>query len=154
MDRAECLQPQREMTGATMRDERWNLIIEKWGEPTDTREVPDAVIDKYRQILPANVIHYWETEGFCQFHQGMFFSVNPDDWQFVVDAWIEGTPYTQFGRFYALTRSAFGKITLYNEKIGATTTIDAFLSSVYSYQLELVNQKKEGNFVRNGIWSN
>lgn len=124
-----------------MRDGSYKLLIKKFGEPSDSRPAPQEVIDKYRSILPANVIHYWETEGFCQFRNGLFFSVNPDDWQFVVDAWIKGTPYAKLGPFFALTRSAFGKIYLFNEKIGATTKIDAAQLSIYSYDIEPTDQR-------------
>lgn len=126
-----------------MRDDNYNYAIKIWGEPTDKRCVSDQVIRKYSSIMPSNVLRYWEHEGFCQFRQGLFFSVNPEDCQFIVDEWITGTPYQDIGRFYALTRSAFGKVFLFNERIGATVTINAVLGSVYSYKTDVADERSK-----------
>lgn len=127
-----------------MRDETYKLLIEDWGEPTDSRVASPAILDKYRGVFPDEVIGYWQEEGFCQFKHGLYYTVNPDDWQPVVDAWITETPYEQFGRFYALTRTAFGTITLFNHQIGAAATIRPHYGQITSYKTELVDDKGRG----------
>lgn len=127
-----------------MRDDNYSYAIKIWGEPTDFRCVGEEVIQNYESIFPLNVLRYWRQEGFCQFRHGLLFSVNPGDWQPTVDEWVAGTPYERFGRFYALTRSAFGKVFLFNEEIGATAKIDSLLGNVYSYKTDIVtNRAKE-----------
>lgn len=115
-----------------MRDERYEMLIGDFGEPLDSRPASREVIERYRSIMPDRLIGYWQTEGFCRFRNGLMFTVNPDDWQPVVDAWLGGTPYEQFGRFYAISRTAFGVVRVYNEKIGATTTIRPLLTQIDS----------------------
>ncbi|WP_081399957.1 GAD-like domain-containing protein [Acinetobacter sp. P8-3-8] len=65
---------------------------------------------KYKNIVPEILLEIWQDEGFCQFQQGLYNIINPDDWQDVVDVWMENTPFQQLGNFYALARNAFGCI--------------------------------------------
>ncbi len=104
-----------------MRDERYAFLVKRLGEPTMRQEVPQALIDKYRGELPDLLLGYWQSEGFNQFRHGLYTSINPDAWQGVVDEWVAGTVFEQFGRFYAITRTAFGKLYLFNRQIGRLT---------------------------------
>lgn len=106
-----------------MRDETYSYLIEQLGQPTLKREVPTTVLNKFNGVVPDKLLTYWETEGFNQFKGGIYSTVNPEDWQGVVDDWIKGTVFEQFGRFYAISRGAFGRLSLFNPLIGATCTI-------------------------------
>lgn len=131
-----------------MRDEGYDYMISKWGEPTDSRPVPPEVLEKYRPIMPPVLISYWESEGFCQFKHGLYFSVNPDDWQPVVDAWLEDTPFASMGPFYAITRNAFGRVELFNESIGAAASITPLKGWVSSRSLEPEDERGLDSSVR------
>jgi hypothetical protein len=120
------------MNGNIARDENFALGVTFWGEPTDTRPVAAETLDKYREIMPPVILDIWRREGFCQFKNGLYYGVNPDDWQHVVDDWLRGTPFEKFGKFYALTRSAFGCIYLYNQVIGGRSIIDVLYHQVRS----------------------
>ena len=56
--------------------------------------------------------------------------MNPDEWQDVVDVWMENTPFEQLGKFYALARNAFGCIYIYNPDTGTKLTIDTILRTI------------------------
>ncbi len=43
------------------------------------------LIQKYRDILPEDIIKLWETMGFGVFEQGIIQFVNPDEWAFTWD---------------------------------------------------------------------
>jgi hypothetical protein len=115
-----------------MRDEYYDLLIKKFGESNNSRPPDTAVLEKYKAVMPSLLIGYWQTEGFCQFRNGLMFTINPDDWQPVVDAWLKNTPYEQFGRFYAISRTAFGMIRLFNEKIGTTVVVRPLMAQIDS----------------------
>lgn len=104
-----------------MRDKDYAFLVKKLGEPTLRQDVPQALIDKYRGELPDLLLGYWQSEGFNQFCHGLYASINPDEWQGVVDEWVAGTVFEQFGRFYAITRTAFGELYLFNRQIGRLT---------------------------------
>lgn len=44
-----------------------------------TSKVPRELIDKYENLVPDEIINLWENYGFGTFIQGYFKSVNPDD---------------------------------------------------------------------------
>ena len=75
-------------------------------------------------IFPKNIIEIWQSEGFCQFMQGLYYFTNPDDWQAVVDAWLKGTDFEKMGRFYAITRTGFGVLKVYHPETGTGIEID------------------------------
>ena len=108
-----------------MRKECIDIVIEEFGEPTHVHPTTEAILDKYTNILPSIIIDIWRHEGFCQFQNGLYYIVNPDEWQDVVDVWMENTPFEQLGKFYALARNAFGCI--YNPDTGTKLTIDTIL---------------------------
>jgi hypothetical protein len=106
-----------------MRDDVYDELVAEYGEPTNRREAEPATTEKYRSILPERLVGHWQTEGLGQFRDGLMFIVNPDDWKSTVEEWLQGTPYPKFGSFHAYRRTAFGRIDLYNDRIGATTSI-------------------------------
>ena len=91
-----------------MRNEYMELIVSKFGEPTQQYPAAEQTVEKYRAIFPKNIIEIWQSEGFCQFMQGLYYFTNPDDWQPVVDAWLknDGAPVPKqiadklSGRYY------------------------------------------------------
>ncbi|HAK1536480.1 TPA: hypothetical protein H1070_001204, partial [Listeria monocytogenes] len=42
-------------------------------------EVPNEVIEKYKNLVPKEIITLWKDYGFGTFMQGYFKSVNPDE---------------------------------------------------------------------------
>ena len=113
-----------------MRKECIEIVIEEFGEPTHVHPTTEAILDKYTNILPSIIIDIWRHEGFCQFQNGLYYIVNPDEWQDVVDVWMENTPFEQLGKFYALARNAFGCIYIYNPDTGTKLTIDTILRTI------------------------
>jgi hypothetical protein len=124
-----------------MRDEDYDYFINKFGNPTDSRPVPDGSVERFRGLVHDKIIEYWKLEGWCQFQSGLYWSINPAEWQFVVDAWLRDTPYEAMGKYYAIARDAFGKISLYNPTVGATVKIVPVLSMVRSFRLEPLDEK-------------
>ncbi|MFG6443100.1 GAD-like domain-containing protein [Roseateles sp. LKC17W] len=121
-----------------MRDDDYLFLVERLGEPTLTRVVPTALIRNSCGVLPELLLTYWKTEGFNQFKHGLYSSVNPEEWQGVVDEWLAGTVFEQFGRFYALTRTAFGELRLFNQQIGSAVTLNPLCGEISSRSMRLV----------------
>lgn len=107
-----------------MQSERMKLIMSKFGEPTQRYPASEQTVEKYQAIFPKNIIEIWQSEGFCQFMQGLYYFTNPDDWQPVVDAWLKGTDFEKMGRFYAITRTGFGVLQVYHPATGTGIEID------------------------------
>ena len=104
--------------------------IDQFDKPNVVSPISKEILTKYEKIMPPILLDMWQQEGFCQFQNGLYYIVNPDDWQDVVDVWIENTPYQKLGQFYALARNAFGCIYIYNPDTGTKLTIDTILRTI------------------------
>ena len=104
--------------------------IDQFDKPNVVSPISKEILTKYEKIMPPILLDMWQQEGFCQFQNGLYYIVNPDDWQDVVDVWIDNTPYQKLGQFYALARNAFGYLYVYNPDTGTKLTISTILSTI------------------------
>ncbi|MEH7585165.1 GAD-like domain-containing protein, partial [Priestia megaterium] len=44
-------------------------------------KVPSEIIEKYKELVPNEVINFWGNYGFGTFMQGYFKSVNPEEFK-------------------------------------------------------------------------
>jgi len=113
-----------------MRTETFELLIEELGQPSLIMPIEDNLIEKYHSNMPKLLIENWQQESFCQFKNGFYSIINPDEWQDVVDVWLENTPFQHLGNFYALARNAFGCIYIYNSNTGTQLRIDTIMGNI------------------------
>lgn len=103
-------------------------FIEKFGEPTDRQEVPASSIERYRGKLPDQLLEYWDEHGWCGYGGGIFWLVNPQEYDGVIASWIEGTRFENFDVYHLIARGAFGDLYLWGEKTGASLKITGLAS--------------------------
>ena len=48
-------------------------------------KVPSAIIEKYRNLVPREILELWSNYGFGTFMQGYFKSVNPDEFKDILE---------------------------------------------------------------------
>ena len=110
--------------GDYQRDEEFKWFIEKMGEATSPQPADRAVIERFRGRLPAQMLRYWEHEGWGGWHDGLFWVVNPEDFEDVKRAWFAETPLEpETDLWHVIGRTAFGKLYLMGEKSGAILKI-------------------------------
>ncbi|KAI2694092.1 GAD-like domain-containing protein [Pseudomonas sp. TNT3] len=109
-------------------DKVFARFIEKIGDPIDRREVPPSSIERYRGKLPNLLLEYWTEHGWCGYGEGIFWMVNPQDYEGVVASWLEGTKFADFDNYHLIARSAFGDLYLWGEKTGASLKLTSILS--------------------------
>jgi hypothetical protein len=109
-------------------DKVFSRFLEKFGGAIDRREVPLSSIDRYQGNLPTLLLEYWAEHGWCGYGEGVFWLVNPQEYEGVVASWIEGTKFEALDNYYLIARSAFGHMHLWGEKTGASLTITSCLS--------------------------
>lgn len=114
-----------------MRDEDFAYFISKFGEAIHHQTVPAEAIDRWRGSLPDKLLDYWQTEGWCGYAKGLFWTVNPDDYEDLVDEWLEGSPLEQIDAFHVIARGAFGKLYLAGETIGCVAKINCPIHALY-----------------------
>ncbi|WP_413458781.1 GAD-like domain-containing protein [Herbaspirillum huttiense] len=126
-----------------MRDEGFEYFISKFGEATQQSPVPAASLEKWRGKLPEKLLKYWELEGWCEYANGLFCTVDPDDHEDLVDEWLADTGLDAIDAFHVIARSAFGTLYVCGEKTGCSATIHCALNMVTALQNELKTKTKE-----------
>ena len=111
-------------------DEIFSIFLETFGEPIDRREVPTSSIERYRGKLPNQLLEYWAEHGWCGYGGGIFWIVNPQEYEDVVASWLDGTRFETYDNYHLIARGAFGDLYLWGEKTGFSLKITSVLSRV------------------------
>jgi hypothetical protein len=109
-------------------DEFFSIFLDTFGGPVDRREVPTSSIEHYKGKLPNQLLEYWAEHGWCGYGDGIFWIVNPQEYDRVVASWLEGTKFETFDTYHLIARSAFGDLFLWGERTGASLDITGHLS--------------------------
>ncbi|REF26452.1 hypothetical protein BDD26_1095 [Xenorhabdus cabanillasii] len=130
-----------------MRDEDFEYFIKKWGEATQHRAVPVESIEKWLGKLPGQLLYYWKTEGWNSYQNGLFSIVNPDDYEDIVDMWLEDTPFESMDSYHVIARSGFGELYLCGQKTGTILSISCIFNTIfYDKEDSSEKTKKELDF--------
>ncbi|MFR0675022.1 GAD-like domain-containing protein [Enterobacterales bacterium AW_CKDN230030176-1A_HGKHYDSX7] len=116
-------------------DEAISLFIEEMGDPTSHIPVPSTAIEHYRNRLPERLLSYWEDYGWSAHAGGIFWMVNPAEYEGVVRSWLEGTAFESRDTYHVIARTAFGCLYLWGEKTGYSLTIETLLSRYCAQEL-------------------
>jgi len=137
-----------------MRDEDFEVFIEEFGEATQRTEVPKASFDRWRGKLPDQLLAYWNDEGWCSYANGLFWTVNPDDYEDLVDEWLHDTFLEQIDEFQVIARSAFGELFLWGKKTGGSVTILCATHSIICLSANLKRRMDDPDFYLRTFFSN
>ena len=84
----------------------YDHFFEKYQEAIEAREVPQEVIQKYETILPTPIIDLWKRHGFGGYEEGLFWTINPDDYLGYLKKWI----VFDYQDIYPIMRTAFADV--------------------------------------------
>jgi hypothetical protein len=104
-------------------DEDFAGFLEDFGPGFDKYYVPTASIERYRGKLPDQLLSYWQEYGWCGYAEGLFWTVNPQEYEPVCDAWIGDTEFMEKDAYHIIARGAFGELYFFGEKTGSSLTI-------------------------------
>lgn len=99
-------------------DRYFEHFLKTFGPTIDKREVPAESIERYKGKLPEQLLAYWQEHGWCGYADGLLWTVDPQEYEPVVKAWLGNTPFMQEDTFHLIARSAFGKLYFWGEKSG------------------------------------
>ncbi|KAA0079283.1 DUF1851 domain-containing protein [Paraburkholderia sp. T12-10] len=94
-----------------------------FGPSLAKRDVPQEKIEKFRGKLPDQLLNYWQEYGWCGYADGLFWTVDPDEWEDALDAWIGDTEFMERDAYYVIGRTAFGELILWGETTGQSLKI-------------------------------
>ncbi|WP_296187622.1 GAD-like domain-containing protein [Pseudomonas sp. UBA1879] len=112
-------------------DEHYKTFTEEFGPGFARREVPDSTLIRYASRLPNQLLKYWEKYGWCGYADGVFWTVNPQEYDEIINAWVTAIPVLANDRLHVIARSAFGDLYIWGEEKGHCLTVSS-LTSRYS----------------------
>lgn len=125
-------------------DGKFEWFLEKFGEPKKNLPVSDELLNKYRDQLPERLLEYWQEYGFCSFKDGLFWIVNPDEYQDNMEIWLKGNGILEIDTFHVFARSGFGELYLWGEKTGQHFNIETINSVIFNNGSDEKYIAKEG----------
>ncbi|AWV05429.1 glutamyl-tRNA amidotransferase (plasmid) [Burkholderia sp. JP2-270] len=99
------------------------LGYKEFGPAIDRRDVPAEKIEKFRGKLPNILLDYWQEYGWCGYGKGLLWTVDPDEWEDELEAWIGETQFMEHDAYYVIARTAFGGLILWGENTGQSLKV-------------------------------
>ena len=92
-------------------------------------KVDQQVIESYRGVLPDELLMYWEKDGWCSYNNGLFWLVNPSEYDEEMHDYLAFTPLKDRKNLYVVARSAFGELFVWERGKGNVTDISLINNS-------------------------
>ena len=106
-------------------------VDEGFGPAIHPRPVPASSITKFDGKLPGQLLSYWSQYGWSGYGRGLFWLVDPDEYEPALEAWIGDLPLMERDAYYVIARSAFGDLFLWGTKSGRSITIKSLWSMIF-----------------------
>ena len=128
-----------------VRDEDFELFIEDFGEATIKESVSGKSLKKYKGVLPDQLLHYWKTEGWNAYSDGLFWIVNPEEYNDLVELWLEDTHYPKIDNYHCIARTSFGVLYVWGERNNQWFTISCPTNTIVAFDKTLLKVNKDPN---------
>lgn len=102
-----------------------------FGPAIHVSPVAPETIAKFKGKLPDQLLTYWQEFGWCGWGQGLFWLVNPDEYEPALEAWLGDTALMEQDAYYVIARSAFGELFLWGTKSGPSLDIKSHLGMMF-----------------------
>ena len=101
-------------------DEDFADFLTKFGRPFAAKAADEAVLQKYRGILPDQLLTYWRQYGFCGFADGLFWITNPDDYEDILQNWLPEAEQARH-KHCVIARTGWGELLVWSRPTGINT---------------------------------
>jgi len=86
------------------------------GPAMHKRGVPAQSIERFRGKLPEQLLANWEDHGWCGYADGLFWTVDPQEYEPVLEAWIGDSSFMEKDAYHIIARGAFGELYFWGER--------------------------------------
>ncbi|WDY56098.1 GAD-like domain-containing protein [Pseudomonas sp. PSKL.D1] len=104
-------------------DEVYSIFLETVGGVCHRQEVPPTSVERYQGLLPDLLLDYWKEHGWCGYGDGIFWLVNPQEYEGVLASWLISSSFNPDDTYHVIARNAFGDLYLWGEKTGPSLRI-------------------------------
>lgn len=126
-----------------MRDRDFSDFVAEFGEATARAEVAHDAIKQWQGRLPDQLLRYWQDEGWSAYSDGLFWTVNPGDYEDLVDEWLADTGLDEIDSFHVIARTAFGDLYLCGERTGRSVNVACNINAIFAMRSDLVTLSRE-----------
>jgi len=127
----------------------------QWSEVMDTRferfqrrmeaafvsqEVPLQALEHYEGLLPTNLLAYWERHGWCGYNNGLYWTVNPNDY---LERLCALSQLDDPSETFVIARGAFGDLEIWNRKRGDVMSFCPVIGLLYQWHIDVKPEKTE-----------
>ncbi|AYZ67457.1 DUF1851 domain-containing protein [Burkholderia multivorans] len=99
------------------------LGFKEFGPSIARQDVPPEKIERFRGKLPNKLLEYWQEYGWCGYAKGLLWTVDPDEWEDELEAWVGETDFMERDAYYVIARTAFGELILWGESTGQSLKV-------------------------------
>jgi hypothetical protein len=124
-------------------DESFAFFLKRFGLPIARRDVAPTYATTYTGRLPAQLLQYWIEHGFAGYANGLLWTVDPSDYETLLEACLAGLPFEGQDHYHVVARTAFGNLFVWGKKSGASLQIDVPHSILFP-------DRAAGKFVQQG----
>ena len=108
-----------------------NMFKEEMGNPDKIKKIDDELLNKYKDILPEELMMYWKDYGLTSFKDGLFWLTNPDEYTEIVEQYLATTPLGNKKDIYVVARSAFGNLLIWEKSKGNIIDIKLSTNTIF-----------------------
>ncbi|MCY1445224.1 GAD-like domain protein [compost metagenome] len=124
-------------------DEYFDVFLEGFRPPIERQQVPGSSIAQYRNKLPGQLLLYWKEHGWCGYADGIFWTVNPQEYESILAQWLTATGVEGQDSYYVIARSAFGELYVWGERGGYCLTISSVMARYALRASKFTGEKKD-----------
>lgn len=96
----------------------------------ESTSVDKETYEGFQNKLPSRLLKYWKEYGFTGFSDGLFWIVNPNNYQDTLNKWLQKTPLAERESYYVIARSAFGELYIWGDKSRSVTILNPHLNNI------------------------
>ncbi|WP_227560761.1 GAD-like domain-containing protein [Acinetobacter bereziniae] len=109
---------------------------EGFGPPIEALQVDEDTLKKYENKLPKRLLYYWKEYGFSGWGNGLFWLVNPADYDDLLHKFLEKTNFLDKDELFVIARTAFGELFVWSKNSGESVTINPTIHKIFPRILE------------------
>ncbi|MFY9478472.1 MAG: GAD-like domain-containing protein [Aquabacterium sp.] len=132
-------------------DPYFDFFLKSFGPAIDRRDVPREELERFKGKLPDQMLAYWGEQGWSGYADGLFWTVNPEDYEPVLDAWLGESQLVEADALHIIARTAFGHLLIWGERSGYCARL--FAPGSYVVKVKTETQKKDLDMAARSFFS-
>ncbi|CAH1544316.1 Glutamyl-tRNA amidotransferase [Vibrio rotiferianus] len=124
-------------------DTRLERFQRRMGAAFVSQEVPLQALEHYECILPTNLLAYWERHGWCGYNNGLYWTVNPNDYRDIIERLCALSQLDDPSETYVIARGAFGNLEIWNSKRGNVMSYYPVVGLLNQWDIDIKPEKTE-----------